>query len=93
MAAQNILDIVETPDQGIVMPDGGRLSGHIWRPANTHKVPVPAILEFLPYKKRDETTARDPFTHPNFAKRGYSCLNVDMCSNGDSEGKMEDAFT
>ena len=84
MVAQKILDIVEIPDEAIFMPDGCRLSARIWRPQNAHNAPVPAILEFLPYRKRDGTTARDALTHPYFAKRGYACLRVDMRGNGDS---------
>ena len=55
--------------------------------------PVPAILEFLPYRKRDVTTARDCLTHPYFAKRGYACIRVDMRGNGDSEGVMLDEYS
>ena len=69
MLSQNISEIVELPDEGILMPDGCRLSARIWRPQNAHDINVPAILEFLHYRKRDGTTARDALTHPYFAKR------------------------
>ena len=82
-------DIVEYPDMAIVMPDGCRLSARVWMPANALESPVPAILEFLPYRKRDGTTARDCLTHPYFAKNGYACIRVDMRGNGDSQGIME----
>ena len=48
MAAMNILDIVEIPDQGIIMPDGCRLSARIWLPQNAHSASVPAILNSYP---------------------------------------------
>jgi len=32
-------------------------------PENAHGFPVPAILEYLPYRKRDGTVARDDLTH------------------------------
>ncbi|KUJ76999.1 peptidase S15 [Ruegeria marisrubri] len=86
-------DIEELPDLGIVMPDGCRLSARVWRPVDAHDDPVPAILEYLPYRKRDGTTARDALTHPWFAKRGYACIRVDMRGNGDSEGLMADEYT
>lgn len=86
-------DIEEFPDIGIIMPDGCRLSARIWRPVDSAETPVPAILEFLPYRKRDGTAARDALTHPWFAKRGYACIRVDMRGNGDSEGLMEDEYT
>jgi putative CocE/NonD family hydrolase len=86
-------DIVEDPDLGIVMSDGTRLSARTWTPVDAAADPVPAILEFLPYRKRDGTTARDALTHPYFAKRGYACIRVDMRGNGDSHGLMEDEYT
>ena len=65
--------IVEFPDMAIVMPDGCRLSARVWMPADAGENPVPAILEHLPYRKRDGTTARDALTHPYFAGHGYAC--------------------
>lgn len=85
--------VVEHPDWGIVMPDGCRLSARVWMPDDAAADPVPAILEHLPYRKRDGTAARDALTHPYFAGHGYACLRVDMRGNGDSEGVMEDEYT
>jgi putative CocE/NonD family hydrolase len=85
--------VVEIPDMGIVMPDGCRLSARVWMPADAEENPVPAILEHLPYRKRDGTTARDELTHPYFAGHGYACIRVDMRGNGDSEGLMEDEYS
>lgn len=91
---QNTLrDIEELPDMGITLSDGCRLSARVWRPVDAGDRPVPAILEYLPYRKRDGTTARDALTHPYFAKRGYACIRVDMRGNGDSEGLMTDEYT
>ena len=89
----NLRTIKETPDMGITMPDGCRLSARTWMPDDASNNPVPAILEFLPYRKRDGTTARDSLTHPYFAKRGYACIRVDMRGNGDSQGLMDDEYT
>lgn len=85
--------IVEYPDMGIVMRDGCRLSARVWMPADAGENPVPAILEHLPYRKRDGTAARDELTHPYFAGHGYACIRTDMRGNGDSEGLMEDEYT
>lgn len=91
-ADNSLLDIEDLPDVGIHMPDGCRLSARIWKPSHAESHPVPAILEFLPYRKRDGTATRDALTHPWFAKRGYACIRVDMRGNGDSEGLMEDEY-
>ncbi|MCV6586000.1 MAG: CocE/NonD family hydrolase [Marinibacterium sp.] len=86
-------DIIEIPDQIIPLSDGTRLSARIWRPDDAGDSPVPVILEYLPYRKRDGTIARDALTHPWFAKRGYACLRVDIRGNGDSQGLMSDEYT
>ena len=93
MTKNDLLPIKEIPDMGIVLGDGTRLSARIWMPENAHDAPVPAILEYLPYRKRDGTCARDALTHPYFAKHGYACIRVDIRGNGDSDGVMEDEYT
>ena len=93
MTSNSLRPITENPDLGITMPAGTRLSARTWIPDNATDAPVPAILEFLPYRKRDGTTARDCLTHPYFAKRGYACIRVDMRGNGDSEGLMADEYS
>ncbi|MWD27235.1 CocE/NonD family hydrolase [Aquicoccus sp. SCR17] len=85
-------EIIEEPDLGITLSDGCRLSARVWRPADAEDAPVPVILEYLPYRKRDGTAARDSLTHPWFAKRGYAAVRVDMRGNGDSQGVMEDEY-
>ncbi len=75
-------------DIRIAMPDGVHLAARIWRPAGSETQPVPAILEFLPYRRRDGTAERDALTHPYFAGHGYACLRVDIRGSGDSEGVL-----
>ncbi|MEM1351712.1 MAG: CocE/NonD family hydrolase [Pseudomonadota bacterium] len=89
----DLRDIEEDPDFGITLSDGCRLSARLWRPRDALEQPVPLILEYLPYRKRDGTAARDALTHPWFAARGYACLRVDMRGNGDSDGLMADEYT
>ena len=49
---------------------------------------MPAILEYLPCRRRDGTADRDALTHPYFAGHGYASVRVDMRGSGDSEGVM-----
>lgn len=84
--------LTENTDYGITLSDGCRLSARVWMPQDAEDAPVPVILEYLPYRKRDGTCARDALTHPWFAERGYACVRVDMRGNGDSEGVMEDEY-
>ncbi|MBP5981806.1 MAG: CocE/NonD family hydrolase [Halomonas sp.] len=76
----------------IPLKDGTRLAARIWLPDDADAQPVPAILEYLPYRKRDGTAVRDELTHPYLAGHGYACVRVDMRGNGESEGLMEDEY-
>jgi putative CocE/NonD family hydrolase len=76
----------------IPLADGIQLAARIWLPEDAEQNPVPAILEFLPYRKRDGTSERDALTHPYYAGHGYACVRVDMRGAGDSEGILEDEY-
>ena len=77
-------------DFGIPLADGTRLSAKLWLPADATQTPVPAIIEYLPYRKSDGTAARDHGMHLHFARSGYACLRVDRRGTGDSEGLFDD---
>ena len=83
--------VTDEPDVGIVLSDGCRLSARVWRAVGAG--PVPAVLEYIPYRKRDGTLPRDEMMHPYVAGHGYACVRVDMRGNGDSDGLMEDEYT
>lgn len=72
----------------IPLKDGTRVAARIWLPEDTETDPVPAILEYLPYRKRDGTAERDALTHPYFAGHGYAGVRVDMRGSGDSDGVL-----
>ena len=75
----------------IPLADGRRLAARLWLPARD--VPVPAILEYLPYRKRDGTADRDATTHGVFAAAGYACLRVDVAGTGESDGLFDDEYS
>lgn len=76
----------------IPMPDGVRLAARIWLPEQAEQQPVPAILEYIPYRKRDGTAYRDSITHPYFAGHGYACVRVDLRGSGESDGVLKDEY-
>lgn len=77
----------------IAMSDGVHLAARIWIPEDAEREPVPAILEYIPYRKRDLTRARDAINHPYLAGHGYACVRVDLRGSGDSEGVLTDEYT
>jgi predicted acyl esterase len=76
----------------ITMADGCRLAARIWLPRDAEAHPVPAILEYLPYRKNDGTAQRDAIRHPYFAGHGYASMRVDMRGSGDSDGILYDEY-
>ena len=58
--------------------DGSKLAARMWIPEDAEDNPVPALLEYLPYRKRDGTFVRDALTHPDYAGHGYASIRVDM---------------
>ncbi|MGW2964752.1 CocE/NonD family hydrolase [Streptomyces sp. NPDC001220] len=76
----------------IPMPDGVHLSARVWRPVSSDDSPVPAILEYIPYRKGDLSSVRDSIHHPYIAGHGYACVRVDLRGTGDSEGVLTDEY-
>jgi putative CocE/NonD family hydrolase len=76
----------------IPMPDGIRLSARVWLPEDAETDPVPAILEYIPYRKRDGTRLRDDCRHRYWAGHGYACIRLDIRGTGDSEGLITDEY-
>lgn len=76
----------------IPMSDGIRLAARLWLPEESQQHPVPAILEYIPYRKRDLTRKRDAQNHPYLASHGYACVRVDLRGSGDSEGVIKDQY-
>lgn len=81
-------DVLEDEHVWIPVTDGTRLAARIWRPHGSDDHPVPAVLELIPYRKRDLTAQRDSIHHPYVAGHGYACVRVDLRGSGDSEGVL-----
>jgi predicted acyl esterase len=76
----------------IPLKDGTMLAARIWLPDDAEGNPVPAILEYLPYRKRDGTYERDALTHPYLAGHGYAGVRVDLRGCGESDGLLFDEY-
>src|SRR6188472_749564 len=84
--------VVEEARLRIPMSDGVHLAGRLWRPADSDERPVPAVLEFIPYRQRDLTSVRDSMHHPYLAGHGFAGVRVDLRGSGDSEGVLTDEY-
>lgn len=76
----------------IPLADGAKLAARIWLPEDAEEQPVPAILEYIPYRKNDGTVTRDALMHPYIAGYGYAAVRVDMRGSGDSDGILYDEY-
>lgn len=84
--------IIEQAHVSVPVTDGLKLSARIWRPADSDTAPVPAILEYVPYRKRFGTAVRDEMSHRYLAGHGYACVRLDIRGSGESEGVLTDEY-
>ena len=77
----------------IPLSDGRNLAARIWLPCAVDDQPAPAILEYLPYRKRDGTAPRDESYYPAFAAVGYAGVRVDISGTGESDGDFDDEYS
>ncbi len=85
--------IQEIENVFIPMPDGVNLAARLFLPRDAHAEPVPAILEYIPYRKRDLMRTRDEPIHRYIAAHGYAGVRVDVRGSGDSGGVLEDEYS
>ena len=76
----------------IPLSDGAHLAARIWLPEEAGRSPVPAIFEYIPYRKRDLTRERDAIMHGYLAGHGYACARVDLRGSGESDGVLVDQY-
>ena len=84
--------IQEIENCWIPLSDGTRLAARIWMPVDAAANPVPALFEYLPYRKSDGTAPRDALRQAYFAGHGYAAIRVDMRGSGDSDGILRDEY-
>ena len=78
--------VTEIENVFIPLSDGTRLAARIWLPEDAESDPVPAVLGYIPYRKRDDTRDRDHPTYSYFAGHGHAGVRVDVRGTGDSQG-------
>ena len=76
----------------IPLSDGNKLAAKFFKPNLSDKKKIPAILEYIPYRKNDYTSVQDYAVHKYFAGYGYMSVRVDMRGSGESDGLLLDEY-
>lgn len=69
----------------IPMADGARLAARLFLPAQPAAGGAGAVLEYLPYRKRDGYRYRDDAVRPFLAANGFAFVRVDIRGTGESD--------
>lgn len=74
------------------MRDGVKIALRIILPEDADTRPVPAIIDYAPYRRRDlsRRAPGDHFFH--YASHGYACVQPDIRGSGDSQGVLLDEY-
>jgi uncharacterized protein len=84
MAEQPANDVQIERDLAVVLADGTRLSGDLYRPA--HGQPGPVLVSYYPYRKDDIIGSLFEGCRIRLCERGYASVFVDMAGTGASGG-------
>lgn len=84
--------VTEVPHTFARLADGTRIAVRLFLPEGCQHTPVPAILEFFPYRKSDFSCVRDAAYLGYLAGHGYACVKADTRGTGDSDGLQLDQF-
>ena len=91
--------VAHAPGGGILRIDhlaipanGLSLGARLWRPADAEQHPVPAIVDYHPYRSSDGSALADEGIYALLAARGYACIKLDVRGTGNSNGLHLDQF-
>ncbi len=76
----------------IPLSDGTVLSARMWIADNAAESPVPAVVEYVPFRYRDFSAPRDSLIHPWFAGHGYASIRWEPRGSQESSGAPMDEY-
>lgn len=80
------------PDFRVPLKDGRHLSARLWLPEHALDNPVPALIEYAPFRHYDFSFPSDEKTHPWFAAHGYASIRLDPAGSMNSGGMPMDEY-
>jgi predicted acyl esterase len=84
------IGVREIENDWIIAPGGVRLAVQLWLPDTGG--PCPAVLEAIPYRKRDSTRGYSRFWGRRLAQYGIAYARLDCRGSGDSAGLLLDEY-
>jgi predicted acyl esterase len=85
-------EILRIDHLAIPLASGLKLGARLWRPADAEQNPVPAIVDYHPYRSCDGSALADEAIYAPLAARGYVCVKLDVRGTGNSDGLHHDQF-
>jgi putative CocE/NonD family hydrolase len=76
----------------IPLPDGDRMAARVWLPEDADSHPVPVIVEYHPYRKRDLSAINNQPMHSYLAGHGYAAVRLEIRGSGESDGILRDEY-
>lgn len=86
------MDTTQESYISIDLPTGVSLGARIWRPVDAERNPVPAIVDYHPYRGCDYSAIGDSMRYSLLASKGYVCVKLDARGTGNSTGIHPDQF-
>jgi putative CocE/NonD family hydrolase len=84
--------IREIENLWIPLPDGDRMAARVWLPIDAEADPVPVIVEYHPYRKRDLSAVNNEPMHGYLAGHGFAAVRLEIRGSGESDGILRDEY-
>ena len=85
-------EIREVENLWIPLADGERMAARVFLPSDAESDPVPAIVEYHPYRKRDLTAINNEPFHGYLAGHGFAGVRLEIRGSGESDGILSDEY-
>ena len=85
-------EVEELGNIWIPLPDGERMAARVFLPTDAVTDPVPAVVEYNPYRKRDLTAVNNEPFDAYLAGHGFALVRLEIRGSGESDGILRDEY-